>query len=902
MSVLSAQYQGPLDSSAPIGEFADIVTGDAESGYVYHFEDGDEIVAENLTTRNYVVGGQWGTNLTISGDVTIRGSRTDDAYIFTLYGIYGWVGSEEDLYKIQTDNVSINVEATGALTNGNQWVITSGVTNTWGASVAQGTVNVRAVSTGDNAYVATAQGLLTQNGGEITVNGGTIEVVATNDGYASQAFGISTQGHNVRNDHITSTDALKIIAHAENTSSMDSTAFSYAYGVIADNGDPVGVYVYLADLSVEATATADAGTAGAAGIYAGNAGEVIAGDGAIYAEASSESGAGLAYGLYSASGAKKLVKGAGDITVKGSFLAAGIYAGDGDVSYGGGNISVSMTSEEITPNATGIYAGTNAEVSLLGNTNVEAESALVGSGTVIVEKSVSTGFDGAYNQFAGDMLVRGFSGLGMSEEEAARYTTDDDVAALVLYAGSTLDGRYKVGSDAQKDGSTASGSSLDLLSDGTLVIVANADYDGKSSLVTVDSASAETGSVLRLVNSARVDEGTTVFDLADGTEAPQGYTVETDSLFTEVVDNQIRRKSVESVFGDSILLPNVVEEALAGTTGEGADRIFAVTSDAYTPTTSAKALNKIALMGAAGGAQIAASNAVLMVDESLMRHGSKLVSYGHEAGHTDLWIDLNGSFSRAHDFSAGSTNFGYKSDLAGGTFGADYVFGNGLVGGAALSFGTGSVRGQDNAAGTKNDVDYWGLSVYGAWDAGVVNVIGSVGWLQTKNEISQNGFTGEPDVSALTLSARVEKPFELGAGYSMTPHVGVRWTRLDADDFTAGGFRYESEKVDLFSFPIGVAFSKAFATSGGAQWKSFLDLEVAPTAGDRKANNTVGLEAGAVEDAFDARISSNVVYSARVGLSGRIGKSHDVGLYYGVSAGNGEFVAQHLKASYRFAF
>ena len=60
MSVLSAQYQGPLDSSAPIGEFADIVTGDAESGYVYHFEDGDEIVAENLTTRNYVVGGQWG--------------------------------------------------------------------------------------------------------------------------------------------------------------------------------------------------------------------------------------------------------------------------------------------------------------------------------------------------------------------------------------------------------------------------------------------------------------------------------------------------------------------------------------------------------------------------------------------------------------------------------------------------------------------------------------------------------------------------------------------------------------------------------------------------------------------------------------------------------------------------
>lgn len=99
-----------------------------------------------------------------------------------------------------------------------------------------------------------------------------------------------------------------------------------------------------------------------------------------------------------------------------------------------------------------------------------------------------------------------------------------------------------------------------------------------------------------------------------------------------------------------------------------------------------------------------------------------------------------------------------------------------------------------------------------------------------------------------------------------------------------------------------MAFSKAFATSGGVQWKSFLDLEVAPTAGDRKAANTVGLEAGAAEDVFDVRITSNVVYSARLCFSGRIGKFHDVGLYYGVSAGNGEFVAQHLKASYRYAF
>lgn len=51
---------------------------------------------------------------------------------------------------------------------------------------------------------------------------------------------------------------------------------------------------------------------------------------------------------------------------------------------------------------------------------------------------------------------------------------------------------------------------------------------------------------------------------------------------------------------------------------------------------------------------------------------------------------MNGSFSKASRFSAGSTTYGYKSDLAGVTIGSDYAFGAGYAAGVSVSFGTGS--------------------------------------------------------------------------------------------------------------------------------------------------------------------------------------------------------------------
>lgn len=68
--------------------------------------------------------------------------------------------------------------------------------------------------------------------------------------------------------------------------------------------------------------------------------------------------------------------------------------------------------------------------------------------------------------------------------------------------------------------------------------------------------------------------------------------------------------------------------------------------------------------------------------------------------------------------------------------------GSGTALGGAVSFGKGSARGQGNASGIKNDIRYWGANVYGVWNTEYANVIGNVGYLQSKNKISHAGYKG----------------------------------------------------------------------------------------------------------------------------------------------------------------
>lgn len=350
------------------------------------------------------------------------------------------------------------------------------------------------------------------------------------------------------------------------------------------------------------------------------------------------------------------------------------------------------------------------------------------------------------------------------------------------------------------------------------------------------------------------------------------------------------------------IAPNTVNAALTAEEGLGVERINAlldINSD-LTTEQAASEINRIAMMGTASAAQAMAVNGSNLIADTLDQHGSVLAAYAHEKQGTDLWIDLSGMTSKASRYQAGSTNYGYKSDIGGATLGADYAFGNGMALGGAVSFGKGSARGQGNGSGIKNDIRYWGANVYGVWNTEYANVIGNVGYLQSKNKISHAGYKGKPDVKTFSVGVRVEKPLALNEVLTVTPHVGARYLHVDMESFKAGGFKYTAEKANLFQVPFGVAFNGK-ANVASVDVKPFVDVQIAPALGDRKVKNKFALATGDASDSIDSRIANNAMYSAKVGVEAARG-AHAFGLNYGIGSGNKGRVDQVLQAKYRYQF
>lgn len=577
-------------------------------------------------------------------------------------------------------------------------------------------------------------------------------------------------------------------------------------------------------------------------------------------------------------------------TAQNGGTAYAIYLSDkGDIELGSARLSAISDGG----NAIGIY-NKDSVVSFSGDSVVSADTALEGDGTVSVNRGASLVLDGkiAKDTWDGTLNVLGKAAYGMSSQEAASDLAGTSDGTLVLTAGSTVAGTINVGN------THATGNTLSIADSGQLIIRATEGYDGTSPLVTVDKVEAANGSSVLLKNSVLVADGTPVFAVVDPSSI-QDYIFSTDNLLKKVVDNKIVGLSAYEALGSNVLIPNLVENAHNSNT-LGARRILEMTTN-RSAEEALSALNSLALMGTAAGLQTVALNSANSIIDVVESHGTVLTAYSYEKVGADLWIDINGSFSKAGSYSAGPISYGYKSDLSGVTVGTDYSFGNGYVSGLAISFGTGSVRGQGNGSGIKNDVKYYGLNLYGVWKNDYFNVIGSVGYLKSKNKVKSQGFEGKPDADVISLGVRMEKAFYLNKQIAVTPHLGLRYKHIKTDSYEAGGFGYSSKKVNLVEVPIGVALNADVKLQNGMKVKPFLDLTITPNLGDKKVRQTVSLNDLSVSDSFNARIANNSVYGSRIGVSAEKG-NHSLGFNYGISGGNHGRVDQSLQAKYRYQF
>ena len=277
----------------------------------------------------------------------------------------------------------------------------------------------------------------------------------------------------------------------------------------------------------------------------------------------------------------------------------------------------------------------------------------------------------------------------------------------------------------------------------------------------------------------------------------------------------------------------------------------------------------------------------------------------------NLWINALYGAEHARNLGAGSLDGGYNADFGGIVFGGDYAFGDFRVG-MALNAGSGTARSRGDFNATKNDFDFWGMNLYGSWSRDQFNIVGDLGYSANKNEVKQDLPTtmqlgqlrADVDTGVLTAGLRGEYRFETDWA-DVTPHVGVRYYNLRTDGFTSriddhDVFRVGRDTQEIWTFPIGVSFSRDFETSSGWKVKPRADLSVAPAAGDLKAKAKARVPGVAASDTIKARMMDSVSFDGTLGLE--VQKDNiSFGLDYGIRAS--EHKAGHgVNVSFTYKF
>ena len=322
---------------------------------------------------------------------------------------------------------------------------------------------------------------------------------------------------------------------------------------------------------------------------------------------------------------------------------------------------------------------------------------------------------------------------------------------------------------------------------------------------------------------------------------------------------------------------------------------------------------QIAVAGGVQGMAVAAADAPVRAiqDHASLLHMTTTREGAIRKDGLNLWINALYGAEHARNLGAGSLDGGYNADFGGIVFGGDYAFGDFRVG-MALNAGSGTARSRGDFNATKNDFDFWGMNLYGSWSRDQFNIVGDLGYSANKNEVKQDLPTtmqlgqlrADVDTGVLTAGLRGECRFETDWA-DVTPHVGVRYYNLRTDGFTSriddhDVFRVGRNTQEIWTFPIGVSFSRDFETSSGWKVKPKADLSVAPAAGDLKAKTKVRVPGVAASDTIKARMMDSVSFDGTLGLE--VQKDNiSFGLDYGIRAS--EHKAGHgVNVSFTYKF
>ena len=320
-----------------------------------------------------------------------------------------------------------------------------------------------------------------------------------------------------------------------------------------------------------------------------------------------------------------------------------------------------------------------------------------------------------------------------------------------------------------------------------------------------------------------------------------------------------------------------------------------------------------ARLGVYGGAPQAAIKAgQSSTDAIAARFGiGSAISNLTVAGNTQgaaLWLAPVYKTSDSDGFDAQGVDYGVNVDLYGVALGADFSLANGMTFGAMFNVGSGEVDGEGAASPVSNDFDYYGFGAYAGYTMGQFSVVGDISYTVADNEVEASTSVDHigAQMDSTNLSVGVTGKYELSFnGVNVTPHVGLRYSNIDLDDYTIDGndaiASADSDKLNLFSIPVGVTIAKEFKGESWTVAPSF-DLTLTGQFGDDELDGSVSwagvsnLTTDTTTEVFD-----NFTYGATLGVEAQSvgGVALGINVGYTGSSNVDEF---GVNANARFVF
>ena len=318
------------------------------------------------------------------------------------------------------------------------------------------------------------------------------------------------------------------------------------------------------------------------------------------------------------------------------------------------------------------------------------------------------------------------------------------------------------------------------------------------------------------------------------------------------------------------------------TSGLGYDYLH----DVATTSVTGAEIDAVAHAATFAGAQVAAVAAVGTMAEAI---GGRVGSMGVEAAtiaatgsqaNGGVWLTPAYKNVDADGFDAQGASYGADVDLTGVTFGADTVNGN-MRFGAAFNIGSGDADGKGQGNGLKDEFDYYGVGIYSVMGFGSLAVVGDASFNVISHEVKGasgskdfGDVSAKADTTAVTLG--VTGQYTIATEFAdITPHAGMRFTRLDTESYemkTAKGSigKTDFDVQNVFSIPVGVGVSKAF-NMGDWTLAPNADLTLTFNTGDTDVNSSVRFDGVKVNTVLDTEVLDKVTYGLNLGLGAQNG-------------------------------